>query len=181
MLKRKVIRVPFINEVELGFFGSKKILIAKIDSNCSKYFLIPSSIYCQSYKKSLVLSLTNYSKEDLVVFNNFCKFLLKEIRNIKIPIKKRLLLTGLGYKMTLSSDLKNLELKLGLSHIVSLNIPKLLTVSIQKNILLVEGYDKDEVGSFINKIRSLKVPDSYKGKGFWYKYETMVLKEIKKK
>jgi hypothetical protein len=37
------------------------------------------------------------------------------------------------------------------------------------------------IGNFIDKIVSLKTPDSYKGKGFWLKYEARTLKIIKKK
>ena len=44
----------------------------------------------------------------------------------------------------------------------------------------VEGFDKVTVGNFVNKIRNLKFPDSYKGKGFWYKNEVIKLKEINK-
>ena len=54
-------------------------------------------------------------------------------------------------------------------------------MNIQKNIISVEGSDSVVVGNFTNKIRSLKIPDSYKGKGFWYKSEKEKLKEIKKK
>ena len=44
----------------------------------------------------------------------------------------------------------------------------------------LEGFDPVAVGNFATKIKSLKFPDTYKGKGFWYKNEVKVLKEIKK-
>ena len=47
-------------------------------------------------------------------------------------------------------------------------------------LLIVEGIESAVVGNFLKKIRNLKTPDSYKGKGFWYKNESKVLKEIKK-
>jgi ribosomal protein L6P/L9E len=51
---------------------------------------------------------------------------------------------------------------------------------VNKNILTFEGFDPVAVGNFANKVRSLKFPDVYKGKGFWYKNEVRSLKEIKK-
>jgi len=53
-------------------------------------------------------------------------------------------------------------------------------VVLDKNTLTIEGVDKVKVGNFVNKIRNLKLPDSYKGKGFWYKNEVIKLKEINK-
>ena len=71
---------------------------------------------------------------------------------------------------------------MGFSHLISLEIPqKGIYISVQKNVVCVEGIDPVKVGNFANKIRSLRVPDSYKGKGFWYKYEEENLKEVKKK
>ena len=55
-----------------------------------------------------------------------------------------------------------------------------VNVSFNKNLLTVEGTDASKVGNFVKLIRNLKFPDSYKGKGFWYKNEQRVLKEIKK-
>ena len=48
-------------------------------------------------------------------------------------------------------------------------------------MLLIEGKNKVTVGNFANKIKCLKTPDCYKGKGFSYKYEEIILKKIKKK
>ena len=88
----------------------------------------------------------------------------------------------MGLKTNLSSDSNFLELKLGYSHIIRIAIPKdKIKITIQKNFVVVEGYDKVIVGDFLSKLRSLKIPDSYKGKGFWYPYEKESFKVIKKK
>lgn len=92
-----------------------------------------------------------------------------------------MLLKGLGYKAVLKNDDSVLELKIGYSHTISLPIKKdMLKIILDKNNLTVEGFDKVTVGNFVNKIRNLKFPDSYKGKGFWYKNEVIKLKEINK-
>jgi hypothetical protein len=79
-------------------------------------------------------------------------------------------------------DLGVIEFKLGFSHLKKIKIPvDEISVHVQKSTLFVEGRDCVLIGNFLNKIRSLKVPDIYKGKGFWYKYQKEHLKIIKKK
>ena len=86
-----------------------------------------------------------------------------------------LLINGLEY------DNSKIELKVGFSHIVSIDIPKNdVQVSINNNLILIEGSDPSIVGNYAARIRNIKIPDSYKGKGFWYKNEKKSLKEIKK-
>jgi large subunit ribosomal protein L6 len=103
------------------------------------------------------------------------------LKRLEKPFRKKLLLKGLGYKAVLKNEESVLELKIGYSHVIAVPITKeSIKVIIDKNTLIVEGFDKVEVGNFVNKIRNLKLPDSYKGKGFWYKNEVIKLKEINK-
>lgn len=103
------------------------------------------------------------------------------LKRLEKPFKKKLLLKGLGYKAVLKNDETVLELKIGYSHSISLPIEKQnVKVILDKNTLTVEGTNKTKVGNFVNKIRNLKLPDRYKGKGFWYKNEVIQLKEINK-
>ena len=103
------------------------------------------------------------------------------LKNLEKPFKKQLLLKGLGFKAEVLNNSSLLELKLGFSSLVKIKIPKEeVLVNVNNNILTLEGFDPVAVGNFANKIRMLKVPDAYKGKGFWYKNEVRSLKEIKK-
>ena len=71
---------------------------------------------------------------------------------------------------------------MGYSHVCVLEVPTdELTVSVRKSNVVVEGVEKARIGNFVSKIRSLRIPDNYKGKGFWYKYQKENLKEINKK
>jgi len=49
-----------------------------------------------------------------------------------------------------------------------------------KDVLTIEGNNATTVGNFANSVRNLKYPDSYKGKGIWYKNEFRTLKPVKK-
>jgi large subunit ribosomal protein L6 len=104
------------------------------------------------------------------------------IKNISRPFSKKLFLKGLGYKTTLSENRTIINLKLGYSHIIPLNIPSdKIQLKQRKNLITLKGCDPSQVGNFAGKIRHLKVPDAYKGKGCWYKNETKILKQLKKK
>ena len=100
------------------------------------------------------------------------------IAGVNEPFVKKLILEGVGFK----SDVKGetLNLALGFSHPVDVEIPEGLTVTAEKNIITVTGIDKEKVGSFAAEVRSLKKPEPYKGKGFRYEDEVIRRKEGKK-
>jgi large subunit ribosomal protein L6 len=183
MLKQinKTIEFPFLNWVSFGYIQKKKILILT-SNNDRKYYVIPTFVTCSTKKSNLLLNGLVKDKNDLTKFNLFFTILSDLKKSINIYTKKKLKLKGLGLKTNLSSDSNFLELKLGYSHIIRIAIPKdKIKITIQKNFVVVEGFDKVIVGDFVSKLRSLKIPDSYKGKGFWYPYEKESFKVIKKK
>ena len=80
---------------------------------------------------------------------------------------KRLEIEGVGYRAEVKG--KGLNLLLGFSHPVVMNIPEGLKVSVDQNTkVTIEGSDKQAVGQFAANIRSLRPPEPYKGKGVRY-------------
>lgn len=91
---------------------------------------------------------------------------------------KKLILEGVGFKSEVSG--KSLNLALGFSHPVKINIPEGLEVTAEKNNITIIGIDKELVGRFTAEVRSLKKPEPYKGKGFRYSDEVIRRKQGKK-
>jgi large subunit ribosomal protein L6 len=91
---------------------------------------------------------------------------------------KKLILEGVGFKSAVNGNM--LDLALGFSHPVNLDIPSELTVTADKNIITITGIDKEKVGQFSAFVRSLKKPEPYKGKGFRYDDEVIRRKQGKK-
>lgn len=91
---------------------------------------------------------------------------------------KKLVLEGVGFKSEVAG--KVLNLALGFSHPVKINIPESLTVTAEKNNITISGIDKELVGSFTAGVRSQKKPEPYKGKGFHYNDEVIRRKQGKK-
>ena len=84
--------------------------------------------------------------------------------------QKRLQITGVGYRAQL--DGKDLILNMGYSHPVRLNTPATLSVNVETpTTVIVSGLEKDLVGEFAAKIRSVRPPEPYKGKGIAYEGE----------
>jgi len=88
-------------------------------------------------------------------------------------------LIGVGYKATSAGQ--TLELALGYSHNIVIELPKeiILETTAQKgkaNTIILKSYNKQLLGQVASKIRSLRPPEPYKGKGIRFLGE-----EIKKK
>ncbi|MEO6187750.1 MAG: 50S ribosomal protein L6, partial [Ginsengibacter sp.] len=82
--------------------------------------------------------------------------------------KKQLELVGVGYRASNQGNL--LDLSLGYSHNIIVDVPKELQIStIQEKgknpIITLESSDKQLLGQVAAKIRSLRKPEPYKGKG----------------
>lgn len=85
--------------------------------------------------------------------------------------KRELEVIGVGYRASVANDV--LELALGFSHPVYFLPPQGVTISVDtkrgKNpIVVIEGSDKQMVGQVAAKIRGLRPPEPYKGKGIRY-------------
>ena len=84
---------------------------------------------------------------------------------------KKLELVGVGYKAANQGNL--LDLALGYSHNIIFEIPKELTIATQTDkganpIITLNGTDKQLLGQVAAKIRGLRKPEPYKGKGVKY-------------
>lgn len=72
-------------------------------------------------------------------------------------------LVGVGYRAEGSGDA--LTLQVGFSHPVEVQAPAHVSFSIKKNIITVSGIDKQQVGETAARIRRVRPPEPYKGKG----------------
>lgn len=174
MLKQLNKKLLLSNKLKIYFVFIKNInlLVVETPYSIKKYIKIP--------RFSNLTKLGNLLNFKSLKENSFNNLLFLWLKKISKPFKKQLILKGLGFKGNII-DNSILELKLGFSHIINIMLDlKGLKVSMNNNLLIVEGFEPDKVGNFLEKIKKLKRIDNYKGKGFWYKNESRTLKEIKK-
>lgn len=93
--------------------------------------------------------------------------------------EKTLILEGVGFKVMKEGE--DLALSLGFSHPVKFQAVPGIAFEVEKNsILKIKGFDRALVGQVAAKIRALKKPEPYKGKGFHYSDEVVKRKVGKK-
>lgn len=100
------------------------------------------------------------------------------IEGVSKNFEKKLIVEGIGYKANVKGT--SLELAVGFSHLINIEIPLDLTVVSEKNKITVSGIDKEKVGLFASVVRMKKPPEPYKGKGIRYDGEVIIRKEGKK-
>ncbi|NVN97760.1 MAG: 50S ribosomal protein L6 [Geobacteraceae bacterium] len=101
------------------------------------------------------------------------------ISNMVIGVTKgferALEINGVGYRAEVKENVLNLSL--GYSHPINFELPKGISVEVDKMTkLLVKGIDKELVGQTAAKIREFRSPEPYKGKGVKYADETILRK-----
>lgn len=101
------------------------------------------------------------------------------VEGVMNGFSKSLTVIGVGYGAKLQG--KDLVFQLWFSHPVLFNMPAWITASVDKdakgnNVIKIEGIDKQLVGEVASKIKLLKKPEPYKGKGIRYTDEIIKLK-----
>ena len=88
------------------------------------------------------------------------------VEGVTKGFEKKLEVNGVGFKVQVTGQ--KIVMSLGFSHPVEVEIPKDLTVTVDKNVISISGADKQKVGQFAAEVRELKKPKPYKGKGIRY-------------
>jgi large subunit ribosomal protein L6 len=100
------------------------------------------------------------------------------ISGVNEKFTKELIIDGVGYRAAVTG--KTITLSVGFSHDVLVDIIDRVDVEVEKSSIKVSGIDKELVGLMASKIRIVKKPEPYKGKGIRYSDEIIRRKEGKK-
>lgn len=84
---------------------------------------------------------------------------------------RELEINGVGYRAEVSGD--TLTMQLGYSHPVVFKLPKVITAKVDKNRVVLTSADRDILGQTAAKVRELRPPEPYKGKGVKYVEEVI--------
>ena len=98
---------------------------------------------------------------------------------VNTGFEKQLEIVGVGYRFTQKGNV--LVISAGYSNPVELQIPEGISIELPSNTeLTIRGIDKDKLGEFATKVRNVRQPEPYKGKGIRFKDEHIIRKEGKK-
>jgi large subunit ribosomal protein L6 len=94
------------------------------------------------------------------------------VEGVSNGFQKKLEIVGIGYRSEMKGE--NLALYLGYSHPIEFPLPEGISAEVEKQTLVtIKGIDKELVGQIAAKIRDLRKPDPYKGKGVKYAGEVL--------
>lgn len=117
----------------------------------------------------VVVSKKSGSKELEAVFGLTRALIANMIKGVKDGFEKKLELSGVGYRAQLQGD--DLVLSVGFSHPVMIKAMEGIKFQVSENVITVSGIDKRLVGDVAAKIREIRKPEPYKGKGIKYQGE----------
>ncbi|MBS3947315.1 MAG: 50S ribosomal protein L6 [Dethiobacter sp.] len=131
--------------------------------------VLPRGVSVQLEDNQIVVSRASDSKEHCALHGLSRTLVANMVDGVNKGYTKTLELVGVGYRATRQGD--KVVLSVGYSHPVNIVPPAGIQLEVPvPNKIIVKGIDKEAVGSVAAKIRAVREPEPYKGKGI--KYET---------
>lgn len=140
-------------------------------------FTFNSNITVENDKQKIIVNKKFDSSQNRALHGTTRQMIYNLVHGVKHGFSKKLELVGVGYQAAMEG--KRLKLQLGYSHDIFFDTPDEISISVEKNILKVEGINKQLVGAVAAKIRSFRKPEPYKGKGVRYIDEYVKIKQGK--
>lgn len=169
---KKIINVPAKTKVEI-----KDSVITATGALGTLSYSIPEGITPELKDGVLAFSVAENRVKELNALHGTTRAnVFNIIEGVTNGFSKVLEINGLGYRANVAGTKLNLEL--GFSHPVNLDIPAGLTVTVdpKSGWVTIKGSDKFKVGDFAAKIRRIRPPEPYKGSGIKYQGEHIVRK-----
>src|SRR4030042_3599560 len=129
-------------------------------------------------EKEIRVSIEKKTKQSSALWGMTRMLVANIVEGVTKGYEKQIELQGVGFRMAVQG--KKLNMALGFSHPVDVEVSEGIEAKIDKNILTISGIDKQKVGQFAASIRALKKVEPYKGKGFRYVGEIVKKKAGKK-
>jgi len=139
---------------------------------------IPPEIRIEIKENKIFLSPRTETKKVMALWGTTRSLIFNMIKGVSEGFEKKLEIEGIGYRGELKGN--DLVLYVGFSKPIGVKAPQGIKFSVEKKLITVSGVDKELVGQIAAKIRKIREPDAYKGKGIRYLGEKIKLKPGKK-
>ena len=133
--------------------------------------VLPSEMEIKMEGAEIVVSRPNDLKKMKSLHGLTRTLINNMVVGVTAGYEKKLEVNGVGYKAAKAG--KKLTLSLGFSHPVEMEDPEGIETTVDNNIIVVKGIDKEKVGQFAAEIRDKRRPEPYKGKGIKYADEVI--------
>lgn len=141
-------------------------------------FDLPSVLKAEMVEDTVVLSRSDEEKQSKSLHGTYRALIANAVSGLKSGYEKKLELVGVGYRARMEGT--TLVMSLGWNHPIKVESPEGITIEVpEETKVVIKGYDKQKVGQFAAKIRSIRKPEPYKGKGVRYEGEYVRRKSSK--
>lgn len=128
---------------------------------------LPSGITAEVADGRILVHRSGETKEQKALHGLVRALLANAVSGVTQGFSKELEIHGVGYRAQVAG--KSVQFSLGYTHPVDFPIPDGISIAVDKQTkLVVTGVDRQQVGQVAAKIRKLRPPDVYKGKGIRY-------------
>lgn len=165
---RKIIQIPQGVDVTI----SETFVAIKGPKGSLSVALHPHVKASLSPERVLTVDVADHENiEDRALWGLFRKLIANAVEGVQKPFEVKLEFIGVGYRVATSGNKVTMEV--GYSHPVDFPLPEGISATVDKNTLTITGIDKQLVGEIAARIRRIRPPEPYKGKGIKYADEVI--------
>ncbi len=133
---------------------------------------IPSQIKVTQDVDKLIVSVSDVNNNtNRALWGLTRQLLANAVEGVTKGFIRQLEINGVGFRVQVEGN--KLVLNVGFSHPVNFDLPNGITAKVEKNLITLEGIDKQLVGETAAQLRKVKPPEPYKGKGIKYLNEVI--------
>jgi len=132
---------------------------------------LPDGISIKTEADKLQVLRADDSRQNRAKHGLMRAHLANMVKGVTEGWNRELEINGVGYRAEVAGDTINMAL--GYSHPIAFKLPKGVTAKVDKNRVTLSSADRDLVGQTAAKVRELRPPEPYKGKGVKYVEEVI--------
>jgi large subunit ribosomal protein L6 len=167
---KKAIEIP--KEVSI-IIENEKIIVKGKHGTLERTFV--NILNLELNNKTLILTRKDDTKKSREYHGLIRALIQNMVNGVNDKFSKTLIAEGVGYKFQVEKT--TLILSVGFTHPVEFLIPSDLSIKLESPTKIsISGIDKEKVGFLAAKIRDMRPPEPYKGKGILYEGEKIIRK-----
>jgi large subunit ribosomal protein L6 len=132
---------------------------------------MPGGITVKTEADKILVTRADDSRENRAKHGLIRAHLANMVKGVTDGWTRELEINGVGYRAEVAGDTINMAL--GYSHPIAFKLPKGVSAKVEKNRVTLSGSDRDLLGQTAAKVRELRLPEPYKGKGVKYVEEVI--------
>jgi len=164
----KIAKIPvIIKEGVKVTLNNNEIIVEGPKGNLK--FIIPNGVKVDIAENEVKVSKTTDTENAKALSGLVRANIANMVTGVTEGFEKKLELTGVGYRAQANGN--NITLNVGYAHPVNISADQSVTFKVEDNTIIIAGINKEIVGDTAAKVRNVRPPEPYKGKGIKYQNE----------